>query len=75
MSFVQRELDKINAEIVKGVAPNRRDELYAAQQALSWALDPTGAKAPYNMIMGIEKDPVPSYGVLGGPTASMSDPH
>ena len=34
--------------------PDREyEKLYAAQQALSWALDPTGFKAPYDVITGI----------------------
>ncbi len=28
-------------------------QLYAAQQAISWFEDPNGAKSPYNMIMHI----------------------
>lgn len=51
MSFVQRELDRISAALG---APNQAeyDRLYAAQQALSWALEPTGFKSPYDEIMG-----------------------
>ena len=55
MSFVQRELDKINAEIVKGTTPQRHAELYAAQQALAWAIEPAGIKSPYNQVMGIRE--------------------
>lgn len=54
MSFIQREIDRIRADIVSGRGPER--ELYAAQQALEWALEPGGIKAPYEMIMGIQGD-------------------
>jgi hypothetical protein len=52
MSFVQREADKIRAMILQDHP--RRDELYAAQQALEWALEPSGIKSPYAMITGIQ---------------------
>jgi hypothetical protein len=55
MSFIQRELDRINAALheprfVDGTEEYR--QLYAAQQALSWALDPEIFKAPYETIIG-----------------------
>lgn len=53
MGFVQREIDRLNAEIAKVSDGNRQAELYAAQQALSWALDPDGFRSPYDMLMGI----------------------
>ncbi len=51
MSFIQRELDRLNAAIIPD-KPNQ-DRLYAAQQALAWALEPSGIKLPYEMITGI----------------------
>lgn len=54
MSFIQREIDRIRADLI--VNPDQR-ELYAAQQALCWALEPGGVRAPYAMIMGIEEAP------------------
>lgn len=43
--FVQRELDKIAVALrADGVAPECYGRLYAAQQALSWALEPSGFK-------------------------------
>ena len=54
MSLVQREFDRLHDEL------SRTDEnaptyaqLYAAQQALWWVLEPNGAKAPFDFIMGI----------------------
>lgn len=54
MSFVKRELDRLHSEILKTDENTPAyAQLYAAQQALEWALEPTGAKSPYDMIMGI----------------------
>lgn len=52
MSFIQREIDRIRMALTNGA--DNYNELYAAQQALEWALEPTGIKAPYAMIMGFE---------------------
>lgn len=56
MGFVERELLRINTAIAKLDEGRDYDRLYAAQQALAWALEPTGAKSPYAMIMGIHED-------------------
>lgn len=52
MSFLQRELDRIGEVLRSPQSSNRYAELYAAQQTLVWALEPTGFKAPYDMIVG-----------------------
>lgn len=49
-SFIHRELDRINNVILGPISPDRYRELYVAQQALSWALDPSGYAAPYDVI-------------------------
>lgn len=46
MGFVEREAARIGAELVKTEDKGRRAELYAAQQALAWAVEPTGVKSP-----------------------------
>jgi hypothetical protein len=51
MSFIQREIDTIRLMLASPDAP-RWAELYAAQQALEWALEPSGVASPYQMIMG-----------------------
>jgi hypothetical protein len=51
MSFVQRELDRIQSALTNN--PERYAELYAAQQALAWAQEPDGFASPTKMIMGI----------------------
>ena len=53
MSFIQRELDKISVALAGGSGP--QPELYAAQQALSWALEPSGFKSPYELLKGIRE--------------------
>ena len=50
MSFIQREINRIRVELADGV--EGKEQLYAAQQALCWALEPSGVKSPYDMIMG-----------------------
>jgi hypothetical protein len=50
MGFVQREIDKIGMCLRGTPKGPRYDELYAAQQALSWSLDPFTFEAPLAMI-------------------------
>ena len=56
-SFIQREIDRLSAAIVDPGQANQRAELYAAQQALAWALEPSGFRSPYGAIMGIPEAP------------------
>jgi hypothetical protein len=51
MSFIQRELNKISIALASG--SSNYAELYAAQQALAWAADPTGFASPHAMLTGI----------------------
>jgi hypothetical protein len=54
MSFLQREISRLNDAIRSTPSQeSQHKELYAAQQALSWALEPTGFASPHDMIMGI----------------------
>lgn len=55
MSFIQRELDRISAALVDQPDANDYASLYAAQQALTWALEPTGIKSPFAMIRGTQE--------------------
>lgn len=53
MSFVQREHDRLDDEFRKMAEVDpRREALRAARQALAWALEPEGYKAPLLSIMG-----------------------
>ena len=52
IGFVQRELDRIAVALREAPSPECYARLYAAQQALSWALEPTGFKSPYDAITG-----------------------
>ena len=57
MSFIQREIDRLAKAILAPPDEERRKELYAAQQALSWVLEPGGIMAPHEMIIGISAEP------------------
>jgi hypothetical protein len=50
MGFVQRENDKIGISLRDTPKGSRYDELYAAQQALAWSLDPLNFESPLAMI-------------------------
>jgi hypothetical protein len=49
MGYVERELARIQAAIATG-APSDHELLMVAQQALSWALEPTGFASPLEII-------------------------
>lgn len=52
MGFVDRELKRVVTKLQAGpLADDERGQLYAVQQALVWASEPTGFKAPYDMIV------------------------
>jgi hypothetical protein len=57
MSFIQRELDRISVALREPRSAEQYAQLYAAQQALSWALEPEGFKAPYDTISGTREAP------------------
>lgn len=52
MTFIQRELDRIRPLLLDLSHPQHA-ELYAVQQALSWAQEPNGFASPYKMLTGI----------------------
>ena len=57
MSFIQRELARISEGMERSHnEPEKRREFYAAQQALSWALDPDAFRAPYETVTGTQED-------------------
>ena len=45
MSFIQRELDRINGALLDPANADVYDRLYAAQQALAWATEPSGFRS------------------------------
>jgi hypothetical protein len=53
--FVEREIDRLRAAILDHGNADKRDALYAAQQALEWAREPTGFAAPFAVAMGIRE--------------------
>lgn len=50
MGFIERELDRIGATLCSEPDAPDYDRLYAAQQALAWAMDPTGFASPIKHI-------------------------
>lgn len=54
MGLIQREIDRIRNALLSN--HSKQNELYAAQQALEWALEPSGMKSPYTMITGTQED-------------------
>ncbi len=51
MGFMQRELERIERGLREPQSSERYCQLYAAQQALSWALEPSGFALPYDTIV------------------------
>jgi hypothetical protein len=51
MSFIQRELDRISAALREPRLADKHDQLRAARQALSWALEPECFNSPRNSIL------------------------
>jgi len=52
MGFIQREIDRLRIELTDSSHGPHYAELYAVQQALSWATEPDGFRAPFDMVMG-----------------------
>lgn len=55
MSFIQRELDRIGEALRADPQSNDYDRLYAAQQALAWATDPSNYASPMKHIRGTQE--------------------
>jgi hypothetical protein len=72
MSLIQKELDRIGETIRQPHPVPRYDELYAAQQALMWALDPETYKAPYDLLAATIGIPEDSEGCPAGNDHSAS---
>jgi len=52
MSFLQREFSRLNEALRDESLSEKKEMLYAAQQAIAWALDPVAYKAPFRFITG-----------------------
>src|SRR3569832_273867 len=50
MTCIQHELRRIQSVLTENQLPAKYSELYAAQQALDWMLDPTMFMAPFDML-------------------------
>ncbi|MBN8874852.1 MAG: hypothetical protein J0H67_18595 [Rhodospirillales bacterium] len=57
MSFIEREIDRLRSEILRASDGNRRAEFYTAQQALSWASEPTVYRSPVVILTGTPGEP------------------
>ncbi len=64
MSLIQAELDRIGSTIRHSDPVPHYDELYAAQQALMWVLDPHTYKSPYALLVPISDTPADSEDYL-----------
>lgn len=77
MGFIERELRRLEAALREPQTDARYCQLYAAQQALSWALDPDGYASPYAVVqtgsvMPLTGTPEGSEGCLAAPRHSLS---
>jgi hypothetical protein len=63
IGFVVRELDRIAQALREQMPPERYAEMYAAQQALSWAIDPANFESPFDMLA---RQAVATGDTLGG---------
>jgi len=52
MGFIDRELARLNRALDCGVGDSRYPEIYAAQQALAWVLEPAIAASPMAYLTG-----------------------
>ena len=46
MTYIQQELERLERALDNGAGRPRYLEIYAARQALAWALDPGSTRAP-----------------------------
>ena len=52
ISSIEREMERMSRALCANPGSDRHAELYAAQQALAWALDPNAAQSPHSFVMG-----------------------
>ena len=54
MGFIERELARLHKALDGAAGNPRQPEIYAAQQALCWALDPQAYASPFNFVTGTQ---------------------
>ena len=59
MQPIQRELDRVKRALWQLPAPARHAQLYVAQQALAWAMEPERFASPMDVI---EREAVWAFG-------------
>jgi hypothetical protein len=71
--FVARELEHINERLrhPEGLTDEQREQLCVAQQALEWALDPLGARSPFDYVTGVP--PIMGNRAIRGIRAGSAD--
>ena len=77
MSHVREELDRVSRALAEPQSVARFNQLYVAQQALAWAMEPQGFASPIDVI---EKNAVGVSAKLDTQAAAadcfrQSDPH
>lgn len=77
MRYIRNELDRIQQAMQLPQLPDRYCQLYAAQQALCWALEPDAFRAPCQTILEDRVQPLTdtpegSEDCLAGPRRSPS---
>lgn len=58
MGLVSRELDRISEALRGPIDDEHYCQLYAAQQALCWVLDPNHFASPYVVVSGDKVRPI-----------------
>ncbi len=56
--IIKREHDRIAVELRKPLSDDRYTQLYAAQQALGWAMFPDAFASPYETVMNGKVQPL-----------------
>lgn len=56
MDHIQAELDRISEKLRNYPHPNEHAGLFAAQQALEWARNPTAFQSPFLAVTGSSED-------------------
>lgn len=73
MGFIERELARITDALQSGSCGERREEFYAVQQALSWALEPGGYRSPFSLLADTQEGLADCLGAAGQkPSADSS---
>lgn len=73
MSFLQREFTRLNEALRDESLSEKKELLYAAQQAIAWALDPLAYRSPFRFITGSSASSEDCLACLGQPQSLCND--